>query len=143
MIIPNTSCRSATSLFTNEELTVWCKNNGGHYAQENELNSVFFEQQYEQCVDVYNTLDPDFIRKYDHLNDFLDIHRTNIARYNRYITRKNNNIRFDIFDGDPFISGLDLIYNSNRFVIKDVYTKPSIISFRYVIDGRRSDKQKD
>lgn len=139
----NTSYRSETSLFTNQELTEWCKNNGGHYAQDDELNKVFFEQQCERYVDVYNTLDPDCIRKYDHLKEFLNMHKRNIVRYNNYITRKNNNIRFDIFDGDTFVPGLDSVYNSNRFVIKDVYAKPSIISFLYIIDGRISDKKKD
>jgi Tfp pilus assembly protein PilV len=34
--------RSATSLYSNEDMTEWCNKNGMFYAKDNELNKKFF-----------------------------------------------------------------------------------------------------
>jgi len=39
------SYRSATSLFSNEEMMEWCNKNGIYYAKDNELSKQFFKNQ--------------------------------------------------------------------------------------------------
>jgi len=41
----NTTYRSATSLYSNEDMTEWCNKNGLYYAKDNELNKQFFKHQ--------------------------------------------------------------------------------------------------
>ena len=37
--------RSATSLYSNEDMTEWCNKNGLYYAKDDELNKQFFKHQ--------------------------------------------------------------------------------------------------
>ncbi len=41
----NTTYRSATSLYSNEDMTEWCNKNGLYYAKDNELSKQFFKHQ--------------------------------------------------------------------------------------------------
>ena len=78
--------RSATSLYSNEDMTEWCNKNGMFYAKDNELNKKFFNSIYIDSVSYF---------KPEHFNRDVWIHGWTEDRIYFY---KRNNYKFLVRD---------------------------------------------
>jgi hypothetical protein len=120
---PTKTYRSVNSLFSNEELTEWCKQNGGHYAQDDEL--VMADYQYNEALyshklppNAYKTPN----RSFRHL-PFVGID----GGYNKYTVL------------NLWLKDNRRIYPNSTFILKDIYKADYKINNRdfYLMAFRR------
>ena len=109
--------RTKNSVFSNEELTEWCKQNGGHYAQDDELVYASYQVYYQ--TKWANYFSPQLPNAYKTPN------------------RSFRHFPFIILDDAPHTS-LDLWVNDNRriypnttFIIKDIYKADYKLTVRW------------
>lgn len=99
-IIPTKTYRSSRSVFTNEELTLWCEKNGGYYAQDNELVLASYQYVLKIPHEVPNAFKnpqksfrhtifpiPSSIDKYEALNHWLIQFRYIYGRQYKFILK--------------------------------------------------------
>jgi hypothetical protein len=121
--MPTKTYRSVNSLFSNEELTDWCKQNGGHYAQDDELVESSIQATWSRYFPVekpnaYKTPN----RSFRHL-PFVGID----GGYNKYTLL------------NLWLKDNRRIYPNSTFILKDIYKADSKINNReyYLMAIRR------
>lgn len=103
--------RSATSLFTNEDMTEWCNKNGIYYAKDDELNKQFFKSPYID-VTAHARMFP-----FETIYSYRDYYR------------------------DMWINFIKANYPNCKFLIKDIYKSYDIcgkdsISVDFLVDEK-------
>jgi len=121
--VPTKTYRSVNSLFSNEELTDWCKQNGGHYAQDDELVESSIQAKWSRYFPVekpnaYKTPN----RSFRHL-PFVGID----GGYDKYTVL------------NLWLKDNRRIYPNSTFIIRDIYMHDHKINNRdfYLMAFRR------